>query len=212
MAYIAAAAFREGSKQWYTAQATLTEEQASTADITAAIASFSAQFDSWTNDHFEATASTEFAIDVRDPGRNLYLPRRVRSVTQVETIDVDGVATVEPATSYRIHSSLNAAGSEAKGDLDWVELLPGEILNTDSGGWPWGTGTVQVTGDWDYLVTPDRVKRAVALLVWNHFAPRGDSLHRAQRWQTEQASYDASQTTPSGLPEVDAIIEDIRRP
>lgn len=211
MAYVVAADFREGSKKWYTAQATLTDEQAPTPDLTAAIAALSAQFDSWCDDHFEATASTEFTVDVRDNSRNLYLPRRVRSVTQVETIDVDGVATVEPATSYRVHSSLNAAGSEEIGKLDWIELLPGERLNTQTGGWPWGTGTVQVTGNWDYLVTPDRVKRAVALLVWNHFAPRGDSLHRAQRWQTEQASYDASLTTPSGLPEVDAIIEDLRR-
>ena len=123
MAYIAAAAFREGSKQWYTAQATLTEEQASTTDITAAIASFSAQFDSWTNDHFEATTSTEFTLDVREVGRRLYLPRRVRSVTQVETVDEDGVATVETATTYRVHSSLNAAGTEAVGDLYTAALI-----------------------------------------------------------------------------------------
>lgn len=211
MAYVAAADFREGSKKWYTAQATLTQEQAPDADLTAAIASISAQFDGWCDDHFEATAATEFTLDVREHSRRLYLPKRVRSVTQVETIDEDGVATVEAATAYRVHSSLNAAGSEETGKLDWLEIIPGERLSTDTGGWPIGTGTVQVTGNWDYLVTPDRVKRAIALLVWNHFAPRGDSLHRAQRWQTEQASYDASLTTPTGLPEVDAIIEDLRR-
>lgn len=212
MAYIIAADFREASKKWYTSGLSLTTEEAVDADITAAIASMSAQFDQWTDDHFEDENEAVYTIDVREPSSvRLYMPRRLRSVTTLHTIDEDGTATLEAATKYRLHSSLNAAGTERVGEFDWLEIVQGERLSTTGGGWPIGTGTVRVTGDWSYLVTPDRVKKAVAILVYDQFKPRGDSLYRAQRWSTEGADYDRSQSLPSGLPDVDVIIAELRR-
>jgi hypothetical protein len=209
MAYLAASAFRAGSLQWYTAGLALTEVEAPTADITSAIASYSQQFDRWCDDHFEAEAALAVVVDVREVSRHLYLPKRVRSVTQVETIDGAGVATVETLSKVRVHSSLNTAGTEQVGKLDWLEILSGESLST--GAWPVGTGTVRVTGNWSYATCPDNVKLAIAMLVYDRFRAKGDSLYRVQRWTAEGASFDRSLTEPTGLPEVDTIIEQMRR-
>lgn len=216
MAYLVAANFREGSVTWYTAGLTLTTEQASDANLTAAIASYSLQLDDWTNDHFETEASTtvELAGDGTD---RLVLPKRFTAITTVKTRDANGTLTLQSATAYRFTSSLESSGSRrrSKDALDTLDVVPGgpglSGVSEGSFVWPCGPQTVQVIGTSGWTTTPERVKRAVALLVWDHFAPRGDSVYRAQRWQTEQASYDASISEPSGLPEVDKIVADLKR-
>lgn len=216
MAYLTAAAFREGSAAWYAKGLSLSQDAASDADLTSAIASMSLLFDDWTNDHYEN--EDELVVELNGEGTpTLLLPKRCTAVTTVKTRDANGTLTVQSATAYRLESSLESSGTRrrSKDALDYLEVVrDGPGLSSVTEGsfvWPCGTNTVQVTGDFGWLAVPDRVKRAIALLVWDQFAPKGDSLHRAQRWQTEQASYDASLSEPSGLPEVDAIIADLRR-
>jgi hypothetical protein len=168
--------------------------------------------DRWTEDHFEPENALEVIMDGNIDGPRLYLPKRVRAVTTVKTVDGDGAETTETATNYRIHSSLNAAGTDfhAENTLDWLEVTPGQILST-GGSWPIGPNAVKITGNWSWAAVPDRIKRAVAILVYDRFRAKGDSLMRAERWATDQASYDLSNSKPSGLPEVDEIVEAYRR-
>jgi hypothetical protein len=215
VAYLTAAAFRAGSLAWYTAGLVLSDSEAPTADITSAITNFSAQFDDWTNDHYESETLT-LELDGDGTGR-LVLPKRCTSVTTLKTRDPNGTLTTQSATAYRLVSSLESTGTRRRSTsaMDYVDVVsmgPGLASVTEgSYVFPCGSQTVQVAGAFGWLTTPERAKRAVAMLVYDHFKRRGDSLYRAQRWQTEGAAYDASLTTPSGLPEVDEIVADLRR-
>lgn len=215
MAYLVASAFRDATKAWYTAGITLSEEEAPTADITSAIDNFSKAFDDWTNDHYESESST-VELD-GDGSARLLLPKRFTALTTVKTRDSAGTLTLQSSSVYRLISSLESTGSRrrSKDALDFLEVIPyGTGLSATVEGpyvWPCGPQTVQVIGTSGWTTTPERVKRAVALLVYNHFRPRGDSVMRATRWQTEGGAYERELDSVSGLPEVDDIIADLRR-
>jgi hypothetical protein len=209
MAYVVAADFRAATLKWYTRGLALTDEEAPTADITSAIAAYSGQLDSWASDHYEPENALEVVVDQRHYSHMLHLPKRIRTVTTVKTVNYAGTETVETATDWRVHSSLNAAGTDfhESNEMDWLEVITGQYLTTGAAYWPYGIGTVKITGNWSWGAVPDRIKRAVAILVYDRFRAKGDSLMRAERWATDQASYDLSNSKPSGLPEVDEIIE-----
>lgn len=215
MAYLTATDFRANSKKWYTAQLVLSEEEAPTADITSAIASMSLQFDEWTHDHYETESLT---LELNGDGTGtLLLPKRCTAVTTVKTRDPNGTLTTQSATAYRLVSSLDSAGARrrSKEALDLIEVVdlgPGlSSVNDGTYVWPCGPQTVQVAGSFGWTTVPDRVKRAVALMVYDQFRGKGDSLHRAGSWSTDGADYNAATTTPSGLPEVDGIIAELAK-
>lgn len=211
MAYVLPAAFREPSLEWYTRGGyTLTDSEAETGELTAAIAAMSSLIDYETYDHYEAETAATLTLDVTGYPTQLYLPKRVRTVTSVKTVAADGAETTEVVGTYRVHSSLNAAGTDMQdgGMLDWIEVLTGFSTGRY---FPQGTGTVKVTGNFSWTAVPELIKRAVAVLVYDHFKPAGDQLRTAQQWTSAEVAVNRSLTTPTGLPEVDRIIEQYNR-
>lgn len=203
--------FREGTKKDYCFGLELSPSDAPDAELTTAITRLSERVDLVTNDHFESETAATFEIDGSGETR-LYLPRRVRSVTTVKTRDLDGVLTLELAASYRLHSSLNAAGTETEGDFDWIGVIPGQVLVNGGKVWPDGVQTVQVVGNFSWAATPTDIKRLVALLVWHNFKPIQADLRLSQRWQTQDATYERAESEPFGIPEADELVARYRRP
>jgi hypothetical protein len=112
-------------------------------------------------------------------GSRLYVPRRVRSLTTVETRSTADVYTAQ--TAYRFHSSLNAAGTAmVDGDMfDWIDRT--------SGVWPDGDQTVRLTGKFGWAAVPDDVRRLVALMVYDAVKGTGDPFSRIQQKTTVDA-------------------------
>ena len=190
------------------------------AKITAAIARMVDRFQDWTNDTFvQVVAGT---LDVDAFGSSiLRLPQRFTAVTSVTFRLQDGsFSAAQSATSYRLHSSLNAAGTDEVGNFDWLESVPygtGFSSFVGSGGpylWPWGTQAVRVTGTYGWTTPPADAKRAVAMLVWDHFKPQRSDLGRAQSYSTAEVAISLSAVDdahPSGIRDVDAIIQRLKR-
>lgn len=222
MAYVVIADMRSATAKEFARPFLLTTAEAPDTDLTDAIARISEQIDTFTGDHFEST--TALTMDLTVPGYDetgsrgptrLHLPKRVRTLTAVSTRDEDGTLTVETATNYRLHSSLNAGGTDFNEDADpydWIEVVPGKDLSTGDGVWPAGPQAVRVTGNWDWTAVPTDIKKAVAMLAYDHFKPETDNLRRATEWQTNNAAYSASSSTPTGIPPVDETIARYTRP
>lgn len=213
MAYIAAADFREATPAEYCSGLALTTAEASDATLGSAIARLSQRFDDLTSDHFESETLT-LELD-GDGTTRILLPRRCTALTTVKTRDQAGTLTLQASTAYRLHSSLDSTGSKRiYGSLDWIDLVPlsGGLVSTVDGpyGWPCGPQTVQVVGTFGWTTCPTDVKRAVALMVYDHFKPISDQTRRAEGWVINGISYTRS-VTGTGLPEVDAVIDDYRR-
>ena len=139
-------------------------------------------------DDFEPpTPDSDVALDVDGTGTwLLYLPRRVRSLTTVQTRDSYGTLTTQTATSYRLKGSLNAAGT-AMADgakLDWLEALEG--LSTIV--WPYGTSTVCLTGKYGWAAVPTDIKRLVALRVYDLAKAKADPLSNITQRTTADAT------------------------
>lgn len=211
MAYVASDDFRSATLRWWTAGLALSQTEAPDADLSAAIAALSEQADELTNDHFEPTAGKVVDLDVEETTTRLFLPTRARAVTKVETRDEDGNLTVEAATEYRLHSSLDSAGTLAIGDHDWLEIIPGRSLSTGST-WPIGPQSVRVTYDADWAAVPERIKRLVSLMVYDHFRPLAPGIRAAETWNTNDAVYRRAVSEPLGIPEADQIIAEFLRP
>ena len=60
-------------------------------------------------------------------------------------------------------------------------------------------------------MTPEQVKRAVALMVYDAIKPNTDVLRRADRWFTPEAQFTMTKTQPTGMEEVDGIISQFTR-
>lgn len=211
MAYVLPADFREGTKKDYCFGLELSPSDAPDAELTTAITRLSERIDQVTNDHFEAENAATFELDGHGETR-LYLPRCVRTVTTVKTRDSDGVLTTELAASYRMHSSLNAAGTEAEGDFDWIGVIPGQVLVNGGKVWPDGVQTVQVVGNFSWAATPTDIKRCVALLVWEHFTSKAKDLRWVKAWSTNDARFERADSEPFGIPEADELVARYRRP
>lgn len=230
MVYIIPDDLRQETLKSYAADIPIDRAQAGDAVLTAAIAELSEQFDRWTHDHFEP----ESAITVYEDGdgsRTLKTRKRIRAITEVATLALDGSWQVQLASVYRVESSLNASGIHASGDpdTDGIEILPAQWLaNTYNmaGSWPWGnvwplgTQNVRLKGDFSWATTPDRVKRAVAMLTWARFQYGNPDIRRAVAFTNIEGSVGGSgmgaqsqiaPSEPSGIPIVDEIIADYCR-
>lgn len=205
--YCAPADFRLASLAEFAAGLSLTDDEAETTRLTAAIARMSQRFDNACNDHF----STETGIVLTLRGNEttlLDLPRRCTAVTQVAIVNSSGTSTVQAATSYRLHSSLDPAGAEVRspGARDWLEVVPYQYLTGLSYGsgtvWPCEPNSVVVTGTFGWTVTPADVKRAVAIMVWDHFKPLRADLRSAASFTTADISVQRAEQ----IPEVAEII------
>lgn len=212
MSYLVPDDFRTASIAEYCEQIDLTIEEADDTRLAAAIARLSQRVDDATNDHFSSETLT---LDLNGGGSpRLYLPQRCTAVTTLSTRNVQGALTTQASTSFRLHSSLDATGVARLGEYDWIDAIvwgPGLTGVYYAWSFDYGEQTVRVTGTFGWMTTPADIKRAVALLVYDHFKPIRQDLRRANRMATADASYDFAQTEPTGIPEVDGIIAQYRR-
>lgn len=215
--YITFADLRPGSAAEFAAGLELSDKLVGDdALITSAIARVSQRFDDLTNDHFSTQTTTTLTLQGNGT-RLLDLPRRCTAATTVSIVNSVGTTTAQASTVYRLHSSLDAAGAvrTSPGSLDWLEMIPGQYLAGASWGssnvWPDEPNSVTVLGTFGWTVTPADVKRAIAALVFDHFHPVADTLRRTVAWSAGDASFSRAVSTPTGLPDVDAIIANYAR-
>jgi hypothetical protein len=135
----------------------------------------------------------------------------------VKTRDhLGNLTTVTPTTTYRLRSSLDAAGAVMVSKIDYLDIvswsngLSGPDI-FDPWRWPRGTQAVQVTGNFGWTVTPYAAKRAVALMVYDRLKPIRADFRMAERVTTADSTQTRGTTFPSGIPEADDIIYDLRR-
>lgn len=204
--------FREAGLKEYCAGYALSDDKADDTRLADAIARMTKRFEVATADLFSSTTAT---YTLAGGSRRVFLPHRCTAVTTLKTVDYAGAETTQAAALYRLHSSLDATGSEAIGKTDYAEIIEGYstgLLSTYS---PYrfdsGSGTVKITGTFGWTVAPSDVKHAIAILVYDHFQPIRNDLRQTERWSADGASYDRAQTEPFGLPEVDGIVAAYQR-
>ncbi|MDQ5815817.1 MAG: hypothetical protein M3516_05945 [Actinomycetota bacterium] len=186
MAYVVAADFRERTVKPYCAHLILGEADGTDAYIDLIIAQVTTQVEIDLADDFEPPnpdSDEVISVDGSGWGR-LYLPRRVRSLTTVETRALE-VYTVQASTTWRLRKSLNAAGTAmVEGRVsDWLDAVS---LSTSA--WSWGADTVRLTGKFGWAVVPDDIKRLVALKVYDQIKGNADPLSRIVQRQTLDAT------------------------
>lgn len=225
--YISSADFRPGSGKWYTHGNPLTVDDADNNSLSDAITAMSETFDLYTSDHFspepgDGPPESTTTIDISgNGGPNLSVPKRIRSISDVSLRDRDGTLTSQDPAVYRVTQSL-VGGERTEGDLDQIALIPGRYLTgtgfwddwTYSGSWtdwPIGINTVQLTGTFSWSSTPELVKRAVALMVYQEIKPSTDPLQLSERWATPTASMIMAPKDPTGITKVDEIIKQFTR-
>lgn len=189
MVYIAAADFRERTLKPYTANLLLDETHGTDAYIDLVIAQVTTQVELDLADDFEPPGGdADETIDVMGWGTaRLYVPRRVRSLTSVATrFPWVSTFTTEAATAYRLHKSLNAAGTAMVDGArsDWIDALLGLTL----GIWPEGADTVRLVGKFGWAAVPDDIKRLVALKTYDQIKGSADPLSRIVQRQTFDAT------------------------
>lgn len=188
MAYITPADLRERTRKPWAVGLVLTEGDASDADLTTQIALVTSRIEEDLGDDFEPPSPDNDEIrSVSGWGtERLYIPWRVRSLTTVETLKLDtGVYTVETTADYRLHSSLNSTGTAMVDSADWLDIVT--PISTGLYYWPWGAGTVRLTGKFGWAVVPDDIKRLTALMVYDAVKATGDPLTRLTQKTTVDA-------------------------
>jgi len=185
LAYIAAADFRERTVKPHCTNLILGEADGLDAYIDLIIAQVTTQVELDLADDFESpVGDADEVISVDGSGwSRLYLPRRVRSLTTVETRLLE-VFTVQASTTWRLRKSLNAAGSAmVEGRVsDWLDAVS---LSTSV--WPYGADTVRLTGKFGWAVVPDDIKRLVALKTYDLVKGQSDPLSRIVQRTTADA-------------------------
>jgi hypothetical protein len=216
MAYLVKEDFRAASLTWYTQQLALTGAEAPDASFAGAIERARDIIDTFTNDHFEAEPGGgppegTLTIDVDASGISLLrMPKRIRSVSSVQTLQDDGTWQTELATTYKVVASLDSTGIARNGNFDALEIV-GRRLNGQVV-WPDAPAAVRVTGKYSWTVTPGAIRRAAALIVYDIFKPLNDNLRRATRWIVgDHTQYETGRTEPTGMPEVDGILDEYKR-
>ena len=200
------------------------------ATITSAITRMTARFEDLVNDSF-STATTQ-TLELNGSGTSrLIIPKRTTAVTAVKTRDYAGTLTTQASTVWRFTSSLDAAGAKRVGGWDYIDVVPGQYLTglydpyaqystinytelTWPSVWPQGPQMVQVVGTTGWTTCPDDVKRAIALLVSDHFHAPSGSYRRASEWTdgtTRVLGAPVDEDHPFGMPEVDQIFREYRR-
>lgn len=186
MAYIVAADFRERTLKPYCVNLALTEGDGSDGYIDLIITQIATQVELDLSDDFDPpNPDTDEVISVDGSGwSRLYLPRRVRSLTTVETRLLE-VFTVQASTKWRLRKSLNTAGTAmVEGRVsDWLDAVS---LSTSV--WPWGADTIRLTGKFGWAVVPDDIKRLVALRVYDQIKANSDPFSRITQRQTIDAT------------------------
>jgi hypothetical protein len=180
VAYVLAADFRIGGLRPWTANIPLTENEGTNAYLDAVVASVTTRVEEDLNDDFEpAGGDPDETIDLDGGGyRRLYVPRRIRSLTTVSTRADDGTLTAQATTLWRLHKSLNTAGTAMSDGqtVDYIEVIGTKNLSVTGGGWPYGTQTVQLVGKFGWATVPDDIKRLVALRVYGMVKAKADPL------------------------------------
>lgn len=203
MGYVAVADFRAATLQWWTRDLALDVVDVPDAQLTGAIQAQSDRIDMYCFDRFEPETSA-FLVDGWG-GTKLWVPKRIRTVTQVETQNELGVFTVETAGTYRVTGSL-ATGSRSKEDLDYIAVIPDRYLSDGKEEWPVGSQVVRLTGTFSWAATPEEIKRAVSLMVWDILTRTNPDLRRASQLELDGEQLDLSASKPTGIPEADEII------
>lgn len=214
MAYVDKADFRANSLKWFTRNLMLTEAQAADDDLVAAIAWASQLLDDECDDHFEPLAAEDAEVTIELNGGDIStirLPYRAREITKVETLNDSDVYVEEDVAAYKFVSSLDSAGINPMSTWDYIHVPDGKVLSSGSSRWPDGDGRVRVTGKFGWATTPLDIQLAVAQLVFDRMMPANDALRLAQKWSTKDADFARSTTEPTGLPEVDRVIQKYRR-
>lgn len=188
MAYIAAADFRERTVKPYCANLILSETDGIDSYIDLIIAQVTTQVELDLADDFEpVSGDADETLDVTGWGTTrLYTPRRVRSLTTV-SVRWPWDTTFTATTAYRLHKSLNAAGTamlDGAGS-DWLDAMPGLTY----GGWPAGADTVRLVGKFGWAAVPDDIKRLVALKVYDQIKGSSDPLSRLVQKTTGDAIF-----------------------
>ena len=197
----------------------MSSSEATDAILTSTIARMASRLEILTNDIFVSTALT---FELRGDGtRLLNLPQRCTAVATVKTRDPLGNLTTQTALSYRLVSSLDAAGADRVGYLDqadYLEIVPYQFLTGIVGEpwwiWPQAPKAVQVVGTFGWTVTPYDISRAVALMVNDSLKPQANILRRAVTFDTVDARTvfgPSDAAHPTGLTDVDQIIGLYRR-
>ncbi|MGH2373047.1 MAG: hypothetical protein ACRDIC_06155 [bacterium] len=184
MSYAIAADFRERTLKSWTANLLLTEADGTDDLINLFIAQVAGQLELELDDDFDPpTPDNDETIFISGTiGSRLYVHRRVRSLTTVSTRSLSGTITALTATSYRLQSSLNAAGMAMIDGRkrDWIDSLSVNTWLSDGG--------IQLVGKFGWAQVPNDIKRLVALRVYEMIKVTGDPLSTI----TQQTTVDAS--------------------
>ncbi len=172
MAYVAATDFRERTQKSWCANLILIESDCTDALLDLHIAQMAAHIETELDDDFDPpTPDNDETINVDGTlGSRLYVPRRTRSLTTVSSQPLLGSVTLIASTSYRLHSSLNAAGTAMVGRAkrDWIDSLSGTTWNSPGG--------IQLVGKFGWSAVPTDIKRLVALRVYRLIKSSSDPL------------------------------------
>lgn len=185
MTYIAAADFRLGGLQPWTATLTMTEQEGTDAYLDAVIAGVTTRVEMDLDDDFEPpTPDNDETFVTEGSGLDVWhVPRRVRSLTSVKTRDDAGTQTTQ--TAYRLSSSLNAAGTAMVGKLDSLQIVSGFTVPC----WPTALGSIELVGKFGWAAVPHDIKRLVALLVYDWVKASADPLHTIIQKNTIDAQF-----------------------
>ena len=213
MAYVQLNDFRSASLAEFCRGIPLTAAEADDTDLAAAIARMQLRVDDFTNDRFEAFTTT-YLLDGRGRIR-LVLPNRCMSVATVKTRDNVGTLTTQATTVWRLVQSLTESGTQPISSFDYLAVVPGQQLaGMNSWDWPyaWPTGpnTVEVTGSFGWPSPPSDIRRATALMVWDHFRGLDPMRRSATSWATLDTTYGPTSGSTQ-LQEANQILTEYRR-
>jgi hypothetical protein len=184
LAYVAADDFREETRKPWTKGLTLTEGDAGEAELDLLIAQVASLVELELDDDFDPpNPDNDETIYVDGTiGSRLYVPRRVRALTTVSTRSLSGTITAVASTSYRLHSSLNAAGTamlDGTRKRDWLD---------SSSYTTWASDSIELVGKFGWAAPPNDVRRLVALRVYDMVKATGNPLSTVVARQTADSS------------------------
>lgn len=205
--YVETEDFRTATLKWYTNNLALTLAEASDTMLEGAIRRAMDLIEDTTGDTF---LTEEETLTVSGDGTSiLRLSKRIGSIDEVAISLADGTQAIVSEDDYVVHASLDEEGTRRTSDIDYLATGFGRILYSGRTTWPDGFKNVSVTGVFGWAEVPEAIKRACALIVYDLLKPRNnDLLRRAESYQTDDAAFTVSRTQPTGMPEVDSILEE----
>lgn len=178
MTYIAAADFRQRTLKSWASDIVLTEADGDDAYIDGVIARLTTQLELDLGDDFEppgGDADETIKIDAYG-GDLLTVPRRIRSITTLQTRQAGGT-TMTTTTAYYHRRSLNTAGTAmATNEMGSGRKYDVLEASTSLACWPYGQEMVWITGKFGWAAVPDDIKRLLALKVYEAVRAKADPL------------------------------------